>query len=45
VDGSRQVQPNYPQGSGTRPVTDWFRGYCEIVLDEIKKAAKAEAKQ
>ena len=27
------------------PVTDWFRGYREIVLDEVNKAAKAEEKK
>ena len=27
------------------PFTDWFRGYREIVLEEVKQAAKAEEKK
>jgi hypothetical protein len=26
------------------PVTDWFRGYRDLVLEEVHKAAKAEEK-
>jgi branched-chain amino acid transport system substrate-binding protein len=27
------------------PVTDWFRGYRDLVLEEVQKAAKAEEKK
>jgi branched-chain amino acid transport system substrate-binding protein len=27
------------------PVTDWFRGYRELMLEEVQKAAKAEEKK
>jgi len=44
-EGGGWVRLYQTKGEQLVPVTDWFRGYREIVLDEVKKAAKAEAKQ
>lgn len=33
------------KGEQLVPVTDWFRGYREIVQEEVQKAAKAEEKK
>ena len=43
--GGGWVRLYQTKGAQLVPVTAWFRGYREIVLDEVKKAAKAEAKQ
>jgi len=44
-EGGGWVRLYQTKGAQLVPVTAWFRGYREIVLDEVKKAAKAEAKQ
>jgi hypothetical protein len=33
------------KGEQLIPVTDWFRGYRDLVLEEVQKAAKAEEKK
>jgi branched-chain amino acid transport system substrate-binding protein len=43
-EGGGWVRLYQTQGKQLVPVTDWFRGYREIVLDEVKKAVKAEEK-
>ena len=35
------------QTKGTQlvPVTDWFRGYRDLILDEVKKASQQETEK
>jgi branched-chain amino acid transport system substrate-binding protein len=44
-EGGGWVRLYQTKGEKLVPFTDWFRGYREIVLDEVKKAAKAEEKK
>ena len=44
-EGGGWVRLYQTQGEQLVPVTDWFRGYRDLVLDEVTKAGKAEAKQ
>jgi branched-chain amino acid transport system substrate-binding protein len=44
-EGGGWVRLYQTKGKQLVPVTDWFRGYRDLVLDEVKKAVKAEAKQ
>jgi len=44
-EGGGWVRLYQTKGEQLVPVTDWFCGYREIVLDEVTKAATAEAKQ
>jgi branched-chain amino acid transport system substrate-binding protein len=44
-EGGGWVRLYQTKGEKLVPFTDWFRGYREVVLDEVKKAAKAEEKK
>src|SRR5262249_15841599 len=44
-DAVRWLQIYQTKGEKLVPVTDWFRGYREVVQEEVKKAAKAEEKK
>ena len=44
-EGGGWVRIYQTKGEKLVPVTDWLRGYREVVLEEIKKAAKAEEKK
>ena len=44
-EGGGWVRMYQTKGEKLVPFTDWFRGYREVVLDEVKKAAKAEEKK
>jgi branched-chain amino acid transport system substrate-binding protein len=44
-EGGGWVRLYQTKGDKLVPFTDWFRGYREIVLDEVKKAARAEEKK
>jgi branched-chain amino acid transport system substrate-binding protein len=41
-EGGGWVRLYQTKGEKLVPFTDWFRGYRDIVLDEVKKAEKAE---
>ena len=44
-EGGGWVRLYQTKGKQLVPVTDWFRGYRDLVLDEVTKAVKAETKQ
>ena len=44
-EGGGWVRVYQTKGEKLVPLTDWFRGYRDIVLEEVKKAAKAEEKK
>jgi branched-chain amino acid transport system substrate-binding protein len=44
-EGGGWVRIYQTKGEKLVPVTDWLRGYREVVLEEIKKVAKAEEKK
>ena len=44
-EGGGWVRMYQTKGEKLVPFTDWFRGYRDIVLEEVKKAAKAEEKE
>src|SRR5215510_2353571 len=44
-EGGGWVQLYQTKGEKLVSVTDWFRGYSEIVREEVQKAAKAEEKK
>jgi branched-chain amino acid transport system substrate-binding protein len=44
-EGGGWVRIYQTRGEKLEPFTDWFRGYREIVLDEVQKAVKAEEKK
>src|SRR5262252_8611071 len=44
-EGGGWVRLYQSKGEQLVPVTDWFRGYRDLVLEEVKKAAKAEEKK
>jgi branched-chain amino acid transport system substrate-binding protein len=41
-EGGGWVRFYQTKGEKLMPFTDWFRGYRDVVLDEVKKAEKAE---
>jgi branched-chain amino acid transport system substrate-binding protein len=41
-EGGGWVRFYQTKGEKLMPLTDWFRGYRDVVLDEVKKAEKAE---
>ncbi len=44
-EGGGWVRIYQTTGEQLVPVTDWFRGYRNLVLDEVKKAGQAEEKK
>ncbi|MBM3222971.1 MAG: hypothetical protein FJZ47_04090 [Candidatus Tectomicrobia bacterium] len=44
-EGGGWVRLYQTKGEKLVPFTDWFQGYRDIVLDEVKKAEKAEEKK
>jgi branched-chain amino acid transport system substrate-binding protein len=44
-EGGGWVRIYQTRGEKLVPVTDWFHGYREVVLEEVRKAAKAEEKK
>jgi branched-chain amino acid transport system substrate-binding protein len=44
-EGGGWVRLYQTQGEKLVPVTDWFRGYRDLVLEEVQRAAKAEEKK
>jgi branched-chain amino acid transport system substrate-binding protein len=44
-EGGGWVRLYQTQGERLVPVTDWFRGYRDLVLDEVKKAGLRETEK
>ncbi len=44
-EGGGWVRLYQTKGEKLVPFTDWFQGYREIIMDEVKKAEKAEEKK